>query len=422
MRAWFGALSPAFDTHVPSGDRSGDRAAAWTGRFAVGSAHRPPGERPCALPDGVAQRIGRLGGALDALTAALGGTVGVEPFRRIAERGRGLTPPGPGDVSVGGGTRLLRTLDGWLAVSLARPEDEASVEAWLEARPSGDLWRFLERRVAEVPTALCVERAVLLSLPVAALGECAGPGAAVGAYASTGSVAPARRTLRGVRVVNLSALWAGPLAARILADAGAECVEVESVRRIDHGRDRAPGLFDSLHRGNERVQLDFSSEGGRRALAALVEGADVVIEGSRPRALRQLGIDAERVVRAHRPAVWLSITGHGRYGEGAHRVGFGDDAAVAGGLVHWRAGRPAFLGDAIADPLTGMTAAAAVCAALLLGGRWVLDVPLCRVASVIALPHAEPRRHPGQRAVGEGTLPQSRARSTARSTALSGAR
>ena len=85
----------------------------------------------------------------------------------------------------------------------------------------------------------------------------------------------------------------------------------------------------------------------------------MVIEGSRPRALEQLGIDARSIVR-HGPQVWVSITGHGRDGANTMRVGFGDDAAAAGGLVDWVDGTPHFVGDAVADPLAGLTAAMAV--------------------------------------------------------------
>ncbi len=87
---------------------------------------------------------------------------------------------------------------------------------------------------------------------------------------------------------------------------------------------------------------------------------DIVIESSRPRAFAQLAIDARAVTAAG--ATWLSVTGHGRTGDAGTRIGLGDDAAIAGGLgaamrAAW--GKPLFAGDAIADPLTGVTAALA---------------------------------------------------------------
>ncbi|MEM8748367.1 MAG: CoA transferase, partial [Actinomycetota bacterium] len=190
--------------------------------------------------------------------------------------------------------------------------------------------------------------------------------------------------------VNLASLWAGPLAARLLGDLGARVITVESTERPDGAR-RADAFFRSLHPEGEFVALEFRSPTGRRALAELLATADVVIEGSRPRALQQLGIDAESVLAAddgqgERPRVWLSITGHGRIGVAADRVGFGDDAAVAGGLVgHDRRG-PHFVGDAIADPMTGLIAAATVVDLVERGGRWLVDAALARSAAWCAEP------------------------------------
>jgi crotonobetainyl-CoA:carnitine CoA-transferase CaiB-like acyl-CoA transferase len=117
----------------------------------------------------------------------------------------------------------------------------------------------------------------------------------------------------------------------------------------------------------------------------LLRAADVVVEASRPRALQQLGIDAADLL-AGGPRVWLSITGFGRDGPGGQRVAFGDDAAVSGGLVAQPPGSdgPCFVADAVADPLTGLVAAAAVLDACSSGGRVLLDVALARVAASVA--------------------------------------
>ena len=111
-----------------------------------------------------------------------------------------------------------------------------------------------------------------------------------------------------------------------------------------------------------------------------------MIEASRPRALAQFGIDARDVVREGGPQVWISITGHGRAGAAANRVAFGDDAAVAGGLVAWAGGTPVFCADAVADPLTGLSAANACLDTLAGGGRWLLDVSMAGVCAGLAGP------------------------------------
>jgi crotonobetainyl-CoA:carnitine CoA-transferase CaiB-like acyl-CoA transferase len=182
-------------------------------------------------------------------------------------------------------------------------------------------------------------------------------------------------------VVDLSSLWAGPLCARLLADAGARVVKVESVARPDGARSGPAAFYDRLHAGHRSVAVDFATAAGREALRRLVAAADVVIEASRPRALAQLGVDAAAAVRGG-VRVWVSITGYGRGHDG---VAFGDDAAVAGGLVAWAPdGRPRFAGDAVADPLTGLAAAGATRSALRSGGGWLLDVSMSHVAAEVA--------------------------------------
>ena len=144
----------------------------------------------------------------------------------------------------------------------------------------------------------------------------------------------------------------------------------------------------------EQVALDLAAARGREQLRLLIERADIVVESSRPRALAQLGLDAASLVRALPGLTWVSITGYGRCEPEAGWVAFGDDAAVAAGLVALGSdGTPVFCGDAIADPLTGLHAAVAALASWLTGGGRLLDVALRNVA-------AYTRRFP---ATGEGT-------------------
>jgi hypothetical protein len=188
------------------------------------------------------------------------------------------------------------------------------------------------------------------------------------------------------RVVDLSSLWAGPLAARVLAEAGAAVTKLESVTRPDGAR-ATPAFYRWLHPPAERVvPVDFATVAGRQAAAELINNADVVIEASRPRALEQLGLGPDD--RPDRPGrVWLSITGHGREAPGRDWIAFGDDAAIAGGLVAWDAdGDPVFCGDAIADPLTGLTGALAVLEARAQGGGCLIDLAMSRAAAAAAGP------------------------------------
>jgi hypothetical protein len=322
---------------------------------------------PAALVHGVLDLVVRLdrrgAGLAERFTGA---GLGV-----LAQRGRLLGLPRSGRVSCGGATRLVAVADGELAVALARESDHALVPAWL-----GLAGVAADGELGAAPAGALVDAAAELGLPVAAVGEVRDRRPVV--LHRCGN-AP-ERPLAGVRVVNLGSLWAGPLAAHLLARMGADVVSVESTTRPDGAR-ATPAFFAALRDGVTGHTVDMDD---RAELDDLLRGADVVIEGSRPRALRQLGIDADELARAG-PQVWVSITAHGRAEPHARRVGFGDDAAAAGGLVgRTPAGDTVFLADAIADPLTGMTAAATVAELLERGGRYVADIALARVAAALA--------------------------------------
>ncbi len=205
--------------------------------------------------------------------------------------------------------------------------------------------------------------------------------------------AQGRRDLTGLRVLDLSALWAGPLCGQLLALAGAHVVKMESSSRPDAARRGNPRLFALLNGIKQQVSLDWNSAAGRAELARAFETADLVVEASRPRALRQLGFVAEHWLAQRPGRVWCSITGYGRRGAAATYAALGDDAAAAAGLCFCvpAADAPLFVGDAVADPLTGVHAALACAASLRRGGGELLDVSLCGVtARAIALREQAP--------------------------------
>jgi hypothetical protein len=274
-------------------------------------------------------------------------------------------------------THLLQTKDGWIAVSLARESDVESIPAWLG---SDDLAAVRDQLTTDL-----IAQAEVLGMPVSAVGEFTGPAIVRHAYER---VAPTCRTpgTRSSRlgVIDLSSLWAGPLATRLMAEAGAYVVKVESTSRPDGGRVGSPAFYERLNAGKTHVSLDLSTDNGVEELRGLINNADVVVESSRPRALEQLGIlAADFLQQDDGLRVWVSITGYGR---SSNRVAFGDDAAVAGGLV--KPG-PAFMGDALADPLTGLRAAAAIFEALKRDEPCLLDIAMAGVAREIAGPPGE---------------------------------
>jgi crotonobetainyl-CoA:carnitine CoA-transferase CaiB-like acyl-CoA transferase len=163
---------------------------------------------------------------------------------------------------------------------------------------------------------------------------------------------------------------------------GAQVIKVESTARADGMRGAGDGFYDLLNAGKASVALDLVQPSGREQLRRILRSADIVVEASRPRALRQLGIHAEAILEENPGLTWVSITGHGREPPCADWVAFGDDGAVAGGLsqVLWDAtGRAMFCGDAIADPLTGLHAALAGWVSYRNGGGRLLSLALAEV-------------------------------------------
>ena len=297
-----------------------------------------------------------------------------------------------GRISAGGSCRLLPAADAWCAVNLPRADDLDLLPAWLGIEPFDDdvPWAGVAAAVATRPSDGVVRAGQELGLAVAVMGSdetdeqlrFRGTEGAARPWLvrRVGDRATARRPDEVV-VVDLSSLWAGPSCARLLGRAGARIVKVESSSRPDGSRDGDPGFHRWLHEGHELLELDFATDEGRRQLVDVVHSADVVIEGSRPRALERLGIDPTEVVSSRPGAVWVSITGYGRCGPWRDRVAFGDDAAVAAGLVDVDAdGAPEFVADAVADPLTGVAAAALTVGALASGGGVTVDVALREVA------------------------------------------
>jgi hypothetical protein len=285
-----------------------------------------------------------------------------------------------GAVSPGGGCYLLDTRDGAIAANLVRDEDWSLVPAWLEAEAE-PAWDLVKRIARERTMHDLVERGRMLGLAVAPDVPVPSQGVAWQKPWPEGRSTGSRES-RPPLVVDLSSLWAGPLCSHLLQRCGARVIKVESAQRPDGARRGPREFFDALNAGKEFVTVDFASPAGRAQLRDLILRADIVIEGSRPRALRQLGIDAQALVRERKPLTWIGITGHGRGEPAENWVAFGDDAGVAAGLSHvmrQATGQRLIVGDAIADPFTGMHAALAAWASYRNGGGGLIALSLVDV-------------------------------------------
>ncbi|MBW2426809.1 MAG: CoA transferase [Deltaproteobacteria bacterium] len=321
-----------------------------------------------------------------------------------------------GTRSAGGAARLLATRDGWIAVNLPRTEDWELVPAWLagdEAPVEGD-WARLGRALGSRGTAEIVARARLMGLAVAAAETPSETGARRWMRVSHASqiAPPPRAPSPSARVLDLSSLWAGPLAGSLLAMAGFEVRKVESPDRPDGAR-RGPRAFFDLLNGGKRVSaLDLGEPRDRALFETLLEQADVVLESARPRALEQLGYDAANWVRGRPGRIWASITGYGREAPRRDWIAFGDDAAVAAGLA-WPLSPtasateghpplPCFCADAIADPLAGLHAAVAILGHWRAGRGGLLDLSLVDVSAGAATLASEHAALPVERSPGGG--------------------
>lgn len=305
--------------------------------------------------------IGDLASATgsEAVAAIAGATL-------LGERALFAGLPIPGLRSAGGGCRLYATRTGWIALTLARDDDRALLPALLrtEGLASADE-DALASAIAGHDAQALVAQGRALGLAIAAEDEVEpAPPALL-------QVADAPRCARPAgmpRVLDLSALWAGPLCTHLLHLAGAEVTKVESATRPDAMRDgRDSRLFALLNAGIAGQRVDLRSDEGRARLRGMIEAADIVVAAARPRALLQLGLDPAGFVAGRPGRLWLTITGHGASGDCGAWIGYGDDTAVAGGAsaaMRAATGEPGFIGDAQGDPLSGLYAARA------LGSAW----------------------------------------------------
>lgn len=274
----------------------------------------------------------------------------------------------------GRSAQLIPTQTGIVALNLPRPSDWGDLDALFEEHVK-TTWDDLKEACLRNDAKTLIERGRLLGLAVAGTD----PEGATCAWHKRRSFGKTRAKDRPLRVIDLSSLWAGPLCGHLLWQAGCEVIKVESQQRPDGARLGHAGFYDLLNGGKASICLDFKNNSDIDFLCKLLATADIVIEASRPRALRQLGVQAEHILADNPGISWIAISAYGREEPEANWVGFGDDTAVAAGLsrYHYQAtGEWRILGDAIADPLTGLHAAVAALASQKNGGSELIELSL----------------------------------------------
>ncbi|MEM7503761.1 MAG: CaiB/BaiF CoA-transferase family protein [Pseudomonadota bacterium] len=200
--------------------------------------------------------------------------------------------------------------------------------------------------------------------------------------------------LKGIKVVELARILAGPWAGQVLADLGCEVIKVESPSGDDTRRWGPPfvsragtsddaAYFHACNRGKQSIVADFNDPEDLARVKALIADADVVIENFRVGGLARFGLDHASLKELHPRLVYCSITGFGQDGPYAGRAGY--DFIIQGmsgfmSLTGEPDGEPQKIGVALADIVTGLYAVIGIQAAILeresTGGGANIDMSL----------------------------------------------
>lgn len=186
--------------------------------------------------------------------------------------------------------------------------------------------------------------------------------------------------LKGIRVIELARILAGPWAGQLLADLGADVVKVENPDGGDDTRKWGPpfvtghdgetlsaAYYHACNRGKRSVCIDFSKPDGAETVRRLVATADVLIENFKLGGLKKYGLDYESLKAVNPRLVYCSITGFGQTGPYAPRAGYDFIVQGMSGLMSITGpagGEPQKVGVAVTDIFTGLYSVVAIQAAL----------------------------------------------------------
>ncbi|HLW12088.1 MAG TPA: CoA transferase [Casimicrobiaceae bacterium] len=210
----------------------------------------------------------------------------------------------------------------------------------------------------------------------------------------TSAVAPHPGPLRGMRVLELAQIMAGPTCGMLLADMGADVVKVEKLPGGDDARGYREPLvngisapFMMLNRNKRGLALNLKHPGGRDVLLRMVREADVLTENFRRGTLEKLGLGYDVLAAANPGLIYCAVSGYGRSGPDADKGGFDLIAQGFAGLMSITGepgGPPVKTGNSVADINAGILAALGILAAyahkLKTGEGQVVDTSLMEAA------------------------------------------
>jgi formyl-CoA transferase len=178
--------------------------------------------------------------------------------------------------------------------------------------------------------------------------------------------------LEGIRIIDAATLFAGPFAAAILADLGAEVIKVEHpkgdpVRSHGYRKNGVPLWWKVISRNKKVITLDFSKPEGQEILRKLTAGADVLVESFRPGTLERWGLGPDVLRKENPKLIYARVTGFGQIGPAKSRPGFGTLAEAMSGFAAMTgepSGPPTLPPFGLADGIAGMAAAIAILSCL----------------------------------------------------------
>ena len=179
--------------------------------------------------------------------------------------------------------------------------------------------------------------------------------------------------LEGIRVLDLTTMVSGPVAAMMLGDQGAEVIKVEplhgeQMRHMGAAHNGVQPVFYSCNRGKKSIALDLKAEAGKEVLRDLIKDTDVLLQNFRPGAMERMGFDEPTVRALNKQIIYVSISGFGEDGPYAHKRVYDPVIQALSGATDIQANRttrePAMFRIIIADKVTSLTAAQAISSAL----------------------------------------------------------